>query len=574
MIDTASVDVTFLAQRLADAEATVRALLSGEVDAVVDPRNNSPFLLGVAQRALRESERALRKTEAEYRQIVESTTDGIIKIDHIGSITFVNSRLAEMLGYTPAELIGVSLLDIVVSSELPVVRQSLTAREQGSTVTLDTLYRHKSGAEVAVNIAGSALRDDEGRFMGLLGFVRDVTERKKLQAQLIVSDRMASVGTLAAGVAHEINNPLAAVLANLEFVDESLTQWQSGEAIAHDSNWICERIAEPLRDAREAADRVRYIVRDLMIFSRSQADEPQVGVSVNAVLESSVRMGWNEIRHRADLVKDLGEVPFLTVNRARLGQVFLNLIVNAAQSLPVGHQGEHAISVRTYAEDGRAVIEVSDTGCGIAPDAIGRIFDAFYTTKEIGMGTGLGLAICQRIITDMNGTLTVKSKLGVGSTFRICLPTASKTVSAPSVMPVEKTAPQTGRILVVDDEEIVARVVQRSLGDSYEILTSTSAWAALALVEAGQTFDVILCDLMMPIMTGMELHAALLEHSPAQAQRMMFMTGGAFTDSAQEFVSRSDIAHIVKPFALEDIRNRLHEFVLESKQQESLITRS
>ncbi|MEP6834423.1 MAG: PAS domain S-box protein [Gemmatimonas sp.] len=676
-------DVAILTQRLTEAEATVKAILSGEIDAVVDPRSNSPVLLALAQKALRESEaryrsivetanegiwmmnfdstitfvnqrladmlgyrpsevvgrsfydfippkgreeagrrlkraslgraeesegtilqrsgqetwvliksnrihdsagestgmlamitdatrhraaeRALRESEAEHRQIVESTSDGIIKIDRSSIITFVNARLAEMLGYTSAELVGTTLLSIVARSERANLLQSIMERQQDNTTTLETFYRHKLGAEIAVSIAGSSLLDGQGELVGVLGVVRDVTERKKLQAQLIVSDRMASVGTLAAGVAHEINNPLAAVIANLEFIDEGVAMLQVSGVADQDPEWFRERITDPMLDARAAAERVRFIVRDLMIFSRSPTDEPKHAVDVNAVLESSLRMGWNEVRHRAELVKHLGTVPFAVANEARLGQVFLNLIVNAAQSLPVGQVSSHEIRVSTFQAGESVVIEIGDTGSGIAPEVIERIFDAFYTTKSVGVGTGLGLAICQRIVTDMGGTLTVTSTLGVGSVFRVCIPVAVETAATPPEVQSAHFFEAGGRLLIVDDEEAVGRILRRSLDKNYDICIVDSACAALALIEAGDTFDLILCDLMMPSMTGMDLHSTLLRVAPAQAQRMMFMTGGAFTDEARQFLASSGVIHVEKPFHLEFLRATVHEFLVRAE---------
>jgi PAS domain S-box-containing protein len=400
-----------LAQRLGEAEATIRALLSGQIDAIVDAKSETPLLLSKAQEALRES-------EEQYRQIVEATTDGIIKLDALERIVFVNRRFATMLGYEPGEMVGMSVFGFMSEAAKVLMTEAVFQRRSGHKEAVDTTFRNRDGTEISVNVATSSLVDSEGRYLGTLGVVRDVTERKKLLSLLMVSDRMASVGTLAAGVAHEINNPLAAVVANLDYMVQSL-----GRRVAGDEA-ILEDLREPLADAREAAERVRLIVRDLKIFSRSPNDEPRGAVDVKAVMESSLRMAWNEIRHRARLVKLYGAVPGVEVNEARLGQVFLNLIVNAAQALPEGHADLNEIRVSTFQSGDCVVIEVSDTGLGIPPDVIGRIFDAFFTTKAVGVGTGLGLAICHRIVTDMGGELTVASELGKGATFRVALPAA------------------------------------------------------------------------------------------------------------------------------------------------------
>jgi CheY-like chemotaxis protein len=273
-------------------------------------------------------------------------------------------------------------------------------------------------------------------------------------------------------------------------------------------------------------------------------------------MESSLRMAWNEIRHRARLIKLYGVVPNVEANEGRLGQVFLNLIVNAAQALPEGHAEQNEIRVSTRLHGGRVVIEVSDTGAGISPEIIGRIFDAFFTTKGVGVGTGLGLAICHRIVTDMDGELTVDSTVGKGTTFRVVLPIASQAAieeAAPSAEPISVPG-RRGRILVVDDEEIVLRSVQRLLSKEHDVVAVVKAKAALSLCADGETFDVILCDLMMPDMTGMDLHGELSRVAPKQAGRMIFMTGGAFTAKAWNFLADPAREHVEKPFSPTTLR--------------------
>jgi len=395
------------------------------------------------------------------------------------------------------------------------------------------------------------------------------SERSRMQEQLLIADRMASVGTLAAGIAHEINNPLAVVTANLDFVLDAVAKLGEelrSAAAARDGEgaeigWIATRlreIEEPLRDVREAADRVRHIVRDLKVFSRS--DEDKTGpVDVRRVLESSMRMAWNEIRHRARLVKDYGDVPPVEGNEGRLGQVFLNLIVNAAQAIPEGRAEHNEIRIITRRDDdGRVVVEVRDTGSGIPASVVSRIFDPFFTTKAIGVGTGLGLSICHRIVTALGGQIVVESQVAKGTVFRITLPAAkadAAEVPSPAAPPASG---RRGRILVVDDEEALGIALRRILSNEHEVLAVTTAEDALGRVSQGERFDVILCDLMMPEVTGMDFHAALLQLAPAQAEKVVFMTGGAFTSQAREFLDRVRNARVEKPFDAGSIRALIH----------------
>jgi PAS domain S-box-containing protein len=505
----------------------------------------------------REAEDALRRSEQQYRQIVETTTDGIITVDRNAHILFVNKRLGEMLGYESHEMAGKPVASFLTPVGQAVAKAAFKRRKTGLTDSNDATFLHRNGTEVTAHIAGTPVVDQKGNHTGSMAVVRDVTESRRLQAQLMVSDRMASVGTLAAGVAHEINNPLAAVMANLDYIADVVGQRGGGSpgamSPAMREAWFRDEIKVPLDDAREAAERVRFIVRDLKMFSRSPEEEVRGPVNVKAVMESSLRMAWNEIRHRAHLVKNYSDVPDVDANEARLGQVFLNLIVNAAQAIPEGNVETNEIKVTTRLEAGRVVIEVADTGPGIRPEIINRVFDAFFTTKGVGVGSGLGLAICHRIVTDIGGDLTVRSQVGAGTVFRVSLPEA---VIEP--LPIAPTAiPQggrRGRILIVDDEEMIIRILTRILGTEHDVVATVDARKALALCAGGEKFDLILCDLMMPVMTGMDLHSEISLLSPEQAKAMIFVTGGAFTEKTRSFLSDVPKEHIEKPFNAANLR--------------------
>jgi signal transduction histidine kinase len=240
-------------------------------------------------------------------------------------------------------------------------------------------------------------------------------ERLKLQDHLQLSERMASIGLLAAGVAHEINNPLACVVANLDLAVRHL----SG---LHERSPASDKIEQQLRNAAEAADRIRQIVRDMKVFSRGEEDV-RTPVDLHQVLELALRMASHEIRYRAQVLRDYGSIPLVEANESRLGQVFLNLLVNAAQSIPEGSPDTHHIRVTTRtSETGHALLEVSDTGNGIPSEVLSRLFTPFLTTKPPGMGTGLGLSICHRIITAHGGDISAASKVGKGTVFRVSLP--------------------------------------------------------------------------------------------------------------------------------------------------------
>jgi len=557
--------VRALTLRLAEAEATIQALLSDQIDAVVDPRTSTPVLLSNAQAALRESEKGLRKSEEQYRQIVEATSDGIVKIDPAGQVVFANRRFAQMLGYQASELVGSSLFSLMGEVAEGALRRSTQTRSSVKDA-VDLEFRHRTGREVAVSVAETLLLNEAGEDVGHLLVVRDVTERKKLQSQLMVSDRMASVGTLASGVAHEINNPLAAIIANLDYISEQRGRLLAADPAVRDFDSLLAEIAEPLEDSAEAARRIRLIVRDLKVFARSPEEEPRGPISVVKVLDSAVRMAWNELRHRARLVKDYQPVPAVDVNEARLVQVFLNLLVNSAQALPEGSAEQNEVCISTRVAGDRVVVEVRDTGGGIHPSILGRIFDPFFTTKAVGVGTGLGLAICQRLVTDMGGELSVRSELGSGSTFRIALPVASRLSSrAPSAPQQLLAVTRRAKVLVIDDEQLMLNAVQRILANEHDVVVTLAARDALAMCARGQTFDLILCDLMMPDMTGMDLYLELVRIAPVLAEHMVFLTGGAFTPKARDFLAATLVEHIEKPFEAGNLRAFVQRYLRTQK---------
>jgi signal transduction histidine kinase len=382
-------------------------------------------------------------------------------------------------------------------------------------------------------------------------------ERQRLQAQLMVSDRLASIGTLAAGVAHELNNPLAAIMANVDLVTEALRELPPFER--------SDELLACLTDAHDAADRMRHIIGDLKLFSRAE-DAARGPVDVHRVLDVVLRMAGNEIRHRARLLRQLSPVPPVFGNESRVAQVFLNLIINAAQSIAEGNTAGNEIRVATSVNsDGKVVVEVTDTGCGMSEDVKRRLFTPFFTTKPVGQGMGLGLSICHYIVQAMGGSITVESTEGSGSTFRVTLPAATGPLPRRATAPATAGQSRRGRLLVIDDEPIVGRAMQRVLEAQHDVVVMTRAQQALEAIANGQHFDAILCDVMMPEMSGIDFYTELAQRFPAVTSRVIFLTGGAFTARSREFLDTVAAPYLDKPcnmqalLALVDERVRMGE---------------
>jgi len=418
--------------------------------------------------------------------------------------------------------------------------------------------------------------DAVGGFKGIVVLSFDVTAQKQAEERL----RMASLSTLAAGVAHELNNPLTYVTSNLETLEDELQRLPDTAPAAGPRELL------PLvREAREGAERMRKIVGGLRVFSCTDPDgRPDVAPSLHGkpfdvrdVLEQACRMVNHVVQHRARLVKDFGDVPRVTGDEARLGQALMHLLVNAAQAMPEGRADENMLRVvTTTAATKRAVVEVHDTGGGIPEDAIRRIFDPFFTTRGVGEGVGLGLSVCHGTVLSFGGHIEVESEVGKGTVFRITLPPApipppppsaeglgppSAPFSADDLGDPDQPVLRRGKVLLVDDDDLVGITLTRALRKEHDVTLTTNGKQALDLLVSGERFDVILCDLMMPVMTGMALYAELTARVPEAVSRIVFVTGGAFTSSAEAFLGRVKNERLEKPFDRKSLRDLVRKYV-------------
>jgi len=466
-----------------------------------------------------------------------------------GVIAFVNRALLAATGHAAADLVGqktAALFPEGAANALELARPSL---EAGRAYRGESALRRKDGTLYHNDLWVAPIPGAAGEVSHAVATCQDLTERRS-QARLLLTDRMVSVGTLAAGVAHEINNPLAFVLTNLTFISDTLGELERGlEGPARADS--LRDLGEAVSEVRVGAERVRDIVRDLKIFSRGD-DGSRIAVDVQRVLESSVKMAWNEIRHRARLVREFGrDVPPVEAEEARLGQVFLNLVLNAVQAIPEGDAKANEIRVATRTDrEGHVVVEIRDTGGGIPNEVRPHLFEPFFTTKPVGVGTGLGLYICREIVLGLGGLIEVESTPGAGACFRVLLPAQGRPAIACGPDPSGEGAaksPARGRVLVVDDDAMIASTIARILA-KHEVILVGSAREALGRLSRGERYDVVLCDLMMPGMSGIDLHAELAKSAPEVLPAMVFLTGGAYTPHASDFVARIANPVIEKPF--------------------------
>jgi two-component system NtrC family sensor kinase len=362
----------------------------------------------------KQTERRLALSEERFRKLIDSAPDAVF-ISQGETLIFTNPAMAAMLGHARVEdLVGGKLREMMHPEDAQRTASRIVEieRARGPHPPVVRRIRHKDGSWVHVEVVTMGI-DFDGK-PSIIGYGRDLTARRALQAQLLQADRMAAVGALAAGVAHEINNPLAYVMLNLDLVMRQLRRDATSPRAAE--------LADKLAEAREGAERVALIVKDLLSFARSE--ESWGPINLRDVVDGAIKMVRSELRGRAQLELDWGDLPPVDGNSARLGQVFLNLMINAIQALPTVHPEKNRIHIVAREERGFAVVEVRDNGGGIGEASLPHIFEPFYTTKPAGEGTGLGLSICHSIVTSMGGDLTARNADdgGGGAVFRVALP--------------------------------------------------------------------------------------------------------------------------------------------------------
>ena len=486
-----------------------------------------------------------------FRALIEQIPDGIA-VHQDGRFVYANATALRMFGAAEtSDLVGRWVLDVVHPDEREEVerrmRQALVDQVP-STLREERLLR-LDGTPFEAEVTGVPAMFEGAP--AVIAVARDVTQQRRLQEQLAQADRLSSVGLLAAGVAHEINNPLAYALLNLERLARDLEK-QAGNV---DEDTL-DRLLGCLHDSIDGARRVQRIVRDLRSFARPDPEE-RTPVDVNAALTSAIDLAGNQIRFRARLVRDLGPVSAVLGDSGRLAQVFLNLPVNAAHSIEEGHADDNEIRVSSWSDASFVYVCVSDTGEGIPKERVTRLFDPFFTTKEPGRGSGLGLSICHSIVRAHEGRIMVDSEPGLGSRFTVILPGFSGARPRPGgnrrVTPSLPPRVDKKRVMLVDDEQLLRSVLTSLLERTYDVVALESGKAAQDALSKDSAFDAIVCDLMMPDLSGMDLYAWLEREKPALTSRAILMTGGAFTDRASALLERAPNFHIEKPFEIEEL---------------------
>jgi signal transduction histidine kinase len=500
-------------------------LLAAQVVSQLELRKSRRDL--VAQLAANEALRMRKQI------ILDSVNDGFVLHDG-GIVTLKNQAAVDMID-------GASLTD---EAGVPVDEAALLA-------STERLLRSDAGGRIRWLIAQTR-EATPGAFVTVLKDITLEREHEKSRERASQHQRLVTTGTLAAGVGHEINNPLAYVLANIELALEELRSMAGASPSGQMKNLI-----EALSDAKEGAELIRRIVRGLRALARE--DTHPTACNLEEAVETALHMAMHELRQKASVHVDLKDAPPVLADEARLSQLFVNLLVNAGQAFEHAAPERNAVRITATPRTDTVVLRVADNGPGIAPENLARIFDPFFTTKPVGVGTGLGLAICHGIVTGLGGSISCVSTPGQGACFEIELPrapthTQQVMFEAPPKTPV-------GRVLVVDDDAGVMRTVQRTLAAKHHVTAYGDPREALAAIERGDRFDVVFCDVMMPHMRGTELYRRVFRVDPHLASRFVFITGGADDDSVDQVAAQGGISTLEKPFTTEALRATAERFI-------------
>lgn len=507
-----------------------------------------------------EAERLRQETEARLQLAIHNAPIVIWAAEPDGTITLSEGAGLAALGVSSGDLVGSNVFELY--RDHPTIPDNIRRALGG-----EAFRNHVEVGGIHFESWMTPLRDAAGEITGIAALSQDITEMRDLQDSAIQHDRVIALGTLAASVAHEINNPLTFMLGHAGQLDRAVAALEElgfgqqplerGELVT-----LSSRMRRLLAPLRSGIKRIASITRELGTFSRDGGDQ-LIPVDLRSVVESVLRLVGKEVEARAQLEIDLEQTAMVLGDEARLVQVVLNLMVNAKQALPPDSTAaDHEISISLHVEGDRAAIRVSDSGPGVPPELRERIFEPFVSTKEMGEGSGLGLFVCRNILRALGGEISVREREGGGALFEASLPLATPPVP-PAPRPEsgvgEAFTPGGVRVLVIDDEpDVLDSIRMRLESQGVTVVSELSGARALERLRAGEPFDLIFCDLMMDELSGMELGERLeAEGSPALAD-VVFMTGGAFTPAARAFLEANPDRCVEKPFdPIGELRRRL-----------------
>jgi len=505
-------------------------------------------------------EEELRQSEETMRLMFESIAEGIAVTDLDGNITQVNEAAARMSGHdNEAELIGRSAFELIAEQYHTIAMENLRKTlETGHSGPLEYTLMRRDRSEYPGRISAALIKDVSGNAIGFVATIDDITDQKKAEAErqelerkTQVTSRLASVGEMASGIAHEINNPLTGVVGFSELL------------MTKD---LPEDLRKDVEIIHDGSKRVAGIVKRLLTFARQHKPE-RTYTDINEIIESTLTLRKYSLETGnigLSTSLDAG-LPWTMADTGQLQQVFMNIIVNAETEMKQAH-GRGKLTIKTEQIDNKIRLSFKDDGPGIAKENIGKVFNPFFTTREVGEGTGLGLSLSYGIIAEHKGALYVKSRLGKGATFFIELPIIAEERQLGLAEPAGETKGVSGgRILVVDDEPTILAFLKRVLGgEGYDVETVSSGGEALKKIGS-EEYGLILCDIKLPGLSGAEIYERIEKVAPSLQERVIFITGDVISADTQAFLEKTKALYVNKPFDITALKGEVKRILSENR---------
>ena len=549
------IPVIFLTS-FSDEDTIRRAKLSSPYGYITKPFENRSLRTAVEFALYKHSvDLKQRAAEQRYHAIMEHAACGIIVISLANKIIDLNLKAQKILGRDRSQLIDQHFMDFI-----PAVEKGYASLQMGKLLTQkivgpnDGKVLMPNGAIHDIEFTAVYIDNEQEKFV--FGILDDVTERNKLRMQAKLSDKLAMIGTLSTGIIHEINNPMTYILSNLSYISGKLKMLKEEEKTK-----LLTNIEEAVEESIQGAVKIEDIVRNLKGFARVDQQELSE-VNIKNIFDAVIKMAHPQIKNIAVVETEFDPaMPNILSSQSKLHQVFLNLVINATQAMEEkGDIHQNKILIKTSLQKDQINIDISDNGKGMPPEVSSNIFEPFFTTKKTG--TGLGLSICYDIIRELGGTINVASEVGSGTRFSIQLPL--HLIVTPAVP--SKASPITNmNILVVDDEPTILMVLERMLGDENKVTLAQGGRAALYLLQDIQnSYDVIICDLNMPDVSGMDLYQFALQKDQSLAAKFVFFTGGIYTEKAANFIAGINNPCMQKPFAFDQVSQAIQSVMAKA----------
>jgi len=498
------------------------------------------FMTDVSER--KQAEVALRQSEERYRTILEDMGKGYYESDLAGNITFVNDSMCRILGYGNEEMIGTNYRRYMGKEKARQIYKDANGvyRKGKPARWFSWEFLTKSGETRLIEASIAPRFNAQGEVAGFRGIFNDITGREAIEQQVLMTSKLASIGELASGVAHELNNPLTGVMGYAQLLIENKN--------------IPLEVKSDLHKVYQESQRAAKIVQNLLSFARRRKPEKSY-FDINELIQRTLDLRSYELKisNIKVCINSKTDMPEIKADYYQIQQVILNILINAEQALTeAGHRGK--ITVTTGTVGNRIRISIADNGPGIPKENTGRIFDPFFTTKEVGKGTGLGLSVCHGIVTAHGGNICVESDEGKGSEFIIDLPIA--VAEEPDISGGTDRTEDSRRyrrkvnenILIIDDESGVRDVLTRVFSETgYRADSASDAKRALTKLDKNG-YDLFIIDLKLPRVSGMRLYEIMKERDPSSVERVMFITGDAITPSTQDFLDSAGRPYLTKPF--------------------------